>query len=638
MICGNLKIKMHLENNFFQKIQWVFKRLSVISINELLFRLRERIDILLMYFQFKCVNDNSKTREYSFIESSKKVLPSYKWLAISNSNKLKLLEGKIPMFGSEWYWSKPDSSKSWRTAPENNNIWPDYFFDRVEFRQGNSVGDIRIAWESSRLQHLIALALIATSDKNGEKKNQAKKIYCDDILSWKDQNPKFSGIHYISSMECALRIISLSISFDIIRNHLDSNKKNIGKAVSAIITEHASFIIRRMSLHSSAGNHVLAESIGLIIAGLIFSEHPSSKNWFSFGLKVFESEIDRQIDKSGFGIEGASKYLIQIIEYSILCSSILKKFKIDVPLKISAALSRGLQQVNMLYNILNVYPEVGDSDSGFAVSFLFNEVFNKIYTSSTFIQNSHLLAIGDPKHPLSLVFCNGSLGMPPTYGHGHAHALSIQLYNNGFPILSDPGTYSYTGKPKWREHFRSTKVHNTLNINGKDQSQQELLFMWSKPYNCTNILFKKYKNFYICVSQHDGYSDLGITHKRMFIFGPSQGLYVKDWLISATKYTAELCWNINKPVINKKIIISKSSSLNFEIMNSSSNSSESSNFHIKNGWHSPRYNKKYKIKRITSLIDSESEASYESLFTLSEVDTRWYDEPLKFALKQIKTN
>ena len=441
-------------------------------------------------------------------------------------------------------------------------------------------------------------------------------------------------------MECALRIISLSISFDLIRNQLGHNKKDVSQAVSSIITDHASFIIKRMSLHSSAGNHVLAESTGLILAGLLFSEHPSSKSWLTFGLEVFDNEIDRQINNSGFGIEGASTYLIQIIEYGILCDSFLRKFHFNVPSKTLKAIARGLQQVNMLRNTLKTYPIIGDSDSGFAVSFLFDEVFNKAEINSDCVANSHIVGIGKANCPLSLVFCNGPLGMAPTYGHGHSHALSIQLYHNGHPVLSDPGTYSYTGQPEWREYFRSTKAHNTININDKDQAQQELLFMWSKPYNCKTLYFEQHKDSYIYIAQHDGYLNQDVLHKRMFIFSPNEGLHVKDFLLSSVKYKAELCWNICSLVNDGKITTSDNSILDCKLKKSTSDLTFKDNFQINDGWHSPQYNQKYPIKRIVSSINAQGNSSFTSTFTLEGegiVDT-WYEESEAIGLKFLEYN
>ena len=42
-------------------------------------------------------------------------------------------------------------------------------------------------------------------------------------------------------------------------------------------------------------------------------------------------------------------------------------------------------------------------------------------------------------------------------------------------MLADPGTYCYHGEPGWRSYFRSTLAHNTMEVNGQDQSSSGAL-------------------------------------------------------------------------------------------------------------------------------------------------------------------
>jgi len=62
--------------------------------------------------------------------------------------------------------------------------------------------------------------------------------------------------------------------------------------------------------------------------------------------------------------------------------------------------------------------------------------------------------------------------------HAHADALSIEVRCDGIDILADPGTYCYHDKPKWRRYFRSTLAHNTLELEGADQSLAGGPFLW----------------------------------------------------------------------------------------------------------------------------------------------------------------
>lgn len=64
----------------------------------------------------------------------------------------------------------------------------------------------------------------------------------------------------------------------------------------------------------------------------------------------------------------------------------------------------------------------------------------------------------------------GNVGQNGNGGHGHNDQLSIELFIDDQEIVRDPGTYIYTPLPDSRNKFRSTEVHFTPQIQGKEQS------------------------------------------------------------------------------------------------------------------------------------------------------------------------
>jgi len=72
-----------------------------------------------------------------------------------------------------------------------------------------------------------------------------------------------------------------------------------------------------------------------------------------------------------------------------------------------------------------------------------------------------------------LVIDAGPLG--PSYQPGHAHCdmLSFELDLGGRPVVVDSGLHGYDGDP-YREYVRSTRAHNTVAIDGRDQHE-----MWA---------------------------------------------------------------------------------------------------------------------------------------------------------------
>ena len=68
-----------------------------------------------------------------------------------------------------------------------------------------------------------------------------------------------------------------------------------------------------------------------------------------------------------------------------------------------------------------------------------------------------------------LVFDCGPLG---DGGHGHYDLLNVDVCASGQPIISDPGRYTYSeaGERNWRHWFKGTRAHNTVTVDGLDQT------------------------------------------------------------------------------------------------------------------------------------------------------------------------
>ena len=67
-----------------------------------------------------------------------------------------------------------------------------------------------------------------------------------------------------------------------------------------------------------------------------------------------------------------------------------------------------------------------------------------------------------------LIFDCGPLGEG---GHGHYDLLSVEVAAAGGPLLVDPGRFTYSeGPPNLRRWFKGTAAHNTVCVDGRDQT------------------------------------------------------------------------------------------------------------------------------------------------------------------------
>ncbi len=125
----------------------------------------------------------------------------------------------------------------------------------------------------------------------------------------------------------------------------------------------------------------------------------------------------------------------------------------------------------------------------------------------------------------SLVFDSGPLGIPPGFGHGHADGLSFVLSYGDKPLVVDAGTFLYNGPPEWRHYFRSTAAHNTLRIDGSEQSRPLDTFRWAEPLRTKRYSADNGGGWRLF---HGSVKWGSMLHQRFIIHLVNQGLIIMD--------------------------------------------------------------------------------------------------------------
>jgi hypothetical protein len=133
---------------------------------------------------------------------------------------------------------------------------------------------------------------------------------------------------------------------------------------------------------------------------------------------------------------------------------------------------------------------------------------------------------------LYLAFDCGPFGYKGGPIHGHADALAFDLYAYGRSLLTDCGTYSYHVGRDWRNYFRGTRAHNTIVIDGEDQS----ILVGSRR---VDRVAQATLHHWMCNTDadfvdgsHDGYRRLAkpVTHRRQIVFVKPEYWIVVDLL------------------------------------------------------------------------------------------------------------
>jgi hypothetical protein len=83
---------------------------------------------------------------------------------------------------------------------------------------------------------------------------------------------------------------------------------------------------------------------------------------------------------------------------------------------------------------------------------------------------------------------------------------SFELTIGGRPVIVDSGVYQYQGE--WRNRFRATAAHNTVEIDGRDQSEMWGSFRVGRRARPSNVQWIDDACFTAIGGTHDGYAPL----------------------------------------------------------------------------------------------------------------------------------
>jgi len=139
---------------FSIKFKWYLQRLRVMEAREILHRMREQFTLVSLYVKYLIGYDRSNSSHaiefFSFCSAIEPQLPTLKWKFEHDTLIIKdLLSGKWQALGFSWRWRS--TGNIWHDAPDTHNTWSSSFFNSISCRPDNPYGDIRVAWEPSRL-------------------------------------------------------------------------------------------------------------------------------------------------------------------------------------------------------------------------------------------------------------------------------------------------------------------------------------------------------------------------------------------------------------------------------------------------------------------------------------------------------
>lgn len=431
-----------------------------------------------------------------------------------------ILEGRIELLG---VLREDIADPPWSLDPASGRSFPaERCAFRIDYRSAAQGRDVKGVWELSRHQYLTILACAwrVTGDER-----YASMAACH-LRSWWAANPVLSGVNWSSGIEIGIRLISWAWT----RRLLDGwpEAPSVFELNADAVEQvywHQRYLEAFRSRGSSANNHAIAEAAGQLVASCAFPWFPESGRWRTRAARRLEIELIENTFPSGLNREQAFDYHGFVAELGLAAAAEAEAAGAPLGQTTWAILSRMVDATAAVIDRSGGAPRYGDSDDGRGLvlngsgtnrwssllatgaaifgclswwptttpdlqSVLLAALVGKVVHVSSrptrrlsHFPDAGLTILRSPRDASEELWCrcdSGPHGFLSIAAHAHADACSIELRHDGVEILADPGTYCYFGTPSFRRYFRSTIGHNTLEIDGEDQSVSGGPFLWTQ--------------------------------------------------------------------------------------------------------------------------------------------------------------
>jgi uncharacterized heparinase superfamily protein len=140
-----------------------------------------------------------------------------------------------------------------------------------------------------------------------------------------------------------------------------------------------------------------------------------------------------------------------------------------------------------------------------------------------------------------IIFDAAPLGPDYQPGHGHADTLSFELSSRGHRIFVNSGTSTYE-QNSLRNYERGTAAHNTIRIDGLDQSEVWANFRVARRARPFDV---QTDHRFFVEAAHDGYHRLcsKVTHRRRIDLNGNV-VTITDRLEGSGHHSAELYFHL----------------------------------------------------------------------------------------------
>ncbi|MFQ5555417.1 MAG: heparinase II/III family protein [Acidimicrobiia bacterium] len=245
-------------------------------------------------------------------------------------------------------------------------------------------------------------------------------------------------------------------------------------------------------------NHRTMQLQAIFMAAVVFPEMEGAAAWLEFSIDELAANLRDDFLPDGVHCEMSSDYHLLVVRNFLGIVELARLNGIDLPEEMTGLLRKALEFGLWIHKPDGDIPALSDGDSRSFRSVLDqgHRLFGdrelrhgatagvggvapdrhaRLFADSGYVVMRSGWGETEPyEDERYLVFDCGPLGEG---NHGHLDLLSFEAAAHGRSVVVDPGRYTYhepppgSGQTNWRARFRGTGYHNTVLVDGRDQTR-----------------------------------------------------------------------------------------------------------------------------------------------------------------------
>jgi hypothetical protein len=396
---------------------------------------------------------------------------------------------RVPLWGAcpDWFLN-PFSS---RRATGSENPWwlvPDF---------DPEVGDIKVIWELSRFDWVLAFAQQARAGRA-----EAVPTLEHWLTDWCRSNPPYWGPNWKCGQEASIRVLHLALAAAILVQDRDP-----ARGLTDLISVHLARIAPTIDYAiGQDNNHGTSEAAALFVGGTWLREEGDARGarWAATGRRWLEDRVARLVADDGSFSQHSVNYHRMLLD--TLCLAEAWRRHRTEPGFSPGFTAKAAAAARWLHGLVDPRtgdaPNLGANDGARLMPLTDSEYRDyrpSVQTAMALFAGERAYApAGSYDHPLAwlgiplpshvaapaesrlhddggyAVLCrDGTMALMRyprfRFRPSHADALHVDLWREGRGLLRDGGTFSYAASPEDLAYFAGTAGHNTVQFDDRDQ-------------------------------------------------------------------------------------------------------------------------------------------------------------------------